>query len=200
MKLNIIRNSVKGVVLLLGTALVVAACQREELARPDGLASGDGVVRFAPEITSGEGVAVKSADTYGGTPVSFGELTSDDGTFTMPISCEVSTVDEPATKATLINDPGSATGSVKPLGDFATSIDNTFWVTAWDNAATPSRIIPDATAKAFTGSYVAGDDANGWYQKVMYRDGASSSKYWSGEMHMKMNISSLRRRCHVMTK
>ena len=179
--MNIIRNRINGVVLLLGaTMLIAAGCQRESLA-PESDALYDGIVKFAPSV-GGIVTGVKSSVT-GTAPAATRTqsltLTSEDGTYTLPMSLSVTSMEGGmATKATLINDPGTATGSVLPLGNFATSIDNTFWVTAWDNAATSSRIIPDATAKAFTGGYVAGSDANGWYQKVMYRDGASSSKYW----------------------
>ena len=189
MKLNIIRNSVKVLALLLGTAFVVAACQRDEIL-PMEYPLSDGVIRFAPGIAavSGDNGQIKSA-------VSVDEateacvLTSEDGTTNLPIFCEVmpgigtyctSDEDVAGTKATLINDPGSETGAVKPLENFASSIDSTFWVSAWNTLAEGEKvkIIPDNPTGTALAGYVSGSATNGWYQKVAYRDGVSSSKYW----------------------
>ena len=163
------------------SVLYFASCQDYTLewGRQD---NPDGSVNYAPVIANGNDMATKAYAIEEVRQM----LTSEDGSFTLPIICEQiagintgASADEPATKATLINE----SGAVKPLGDFATSIDNTFWVTAWNDAEKPSQIIPDATAKAFTGGYVAGSAEIGFYQKVMYRtknvaNETLSKPYW----------------------
>ena len=177
MKLSIVRYDVKGVVLLLGAAILIApGCQRESLAT-DSVTQYDGIVKFAP--SAGRIVTDVKSSVTETAPAAMSKqsltLTNEDGTYTLPMSLSVKSMEAGmATKATLINDPGSGTPEAKSLGFFATSIANTFWVTAWDNAATPSRIIPDATARAFTGGYVAGIGDEAVYMSATgYRDCAS---------------------------
>ena len=161
--------------------LALAGCQRDELASIEYPLS-DGVIRFAPGIAavSSDNGQIKSAASVDEATEAC-VLTSEDGSLTLPMTCETieginhgsassqTSEDVAGTKATLINDPGTDPGTVLPLENFASSIDSTFWVAAWDNAATPSQIIPDAAAKAFTGGYVAGSAEKGFYQKVKYR-------------------------------
>lgn len=180
--MNIIRNRINGVVLLLGaTMLIAAGCQRESLI-PELGTPYDGIVKFAPAVTgigSGSAVGVRSGLSDGSAVIGSESLTlsSADGRFTIPMSLSTTGADAEGvkslagTRATLINDPGSEVGEIKPLvGEFAALTDNTFWVAAWDmpDDDDPSQCIPDADAKTFTG-YVSGDEDNGFYQKVMYR-------------------------------
>lgn len=160
----------KYIIALAAGALALVGCQREELAEPGVLSGKEGIVKFAPSV-GGIVTGVKSSASEDASAATYTQpltLTSEDRKYTLPMTLSVTSMEAGmATKATLINDPGTTSGSVLPLGDFAGKIDNTFWVAAWD--ATPSRIIPDATAKGFSDNYVAGSDLNGWYQKVMYR-------------------------------
>lgn len=169
--------------------IAIAGCQRDEIS-PMEYPLSDGVIRFAPGIAAvdsdnGQIKSVASEDEVTEACV----LTSEDGTTNLPIFCEVmpgietygaTDEDVAGTKATLINDPGTATGTVKPLENFASSIDNTFWVSAWNTPAEGEKvkIIPDNPTGTALAGYVSGNATNGWYQKVAYRDGVSSSKYW----------------------
>ena len=171
------------------SSLVFAACQRDEIS-PMEYPLLDGAIKFAPGIAavSSDNGQIKSAVSVDEANEAY-VLTSEDGTTNLPIFCEVmpgigtyctSDEDVAGTKATLINDPGTATGTVLPLDNFASSIDNTFWVSAWNTPAEGEKvkIIPDNPTGTALAGYVSGSATNGWYQKVAYRDGVSSSKYW----------------------
>lgn len=195
MEVNIIRNSIKGAAVLLGTALVMAGCQRESLA-PESGAQYDGKISYAPCVAGiGSGSVVKSGLSDGSAVIGSESLTlrSADGRFTIPMTLTVTgaqaadVTSGAPTKSTLINEKGGITAS-----DFATAISNTFWVAAWSDDATPEQIIPDAYAldkdeegkkksHGFAdGGYVSGNDDDGYYQKVLYREshGASGGHYW----------------------
>ena len=143
-------------------AVALVGCQRDELSEPGVLSGKEGVVKFAPNlvcIDSEFKSGVTKSEMQSSLP-----LASEDGSYSLPMSCSVSTFESGAlTKGALINDPGTEGGPVKPLSDYADKIDNTFWVAAWNDAATPARIIPD---QALSEGYTSTD---GKYQKVMYR-------------------------------
>lgn len=157
------------------STLALVGCQREEIVGPEVLSGKDGIVKFAPGV-GGIVSNVKSSASEDASATTYTQpltLMSEDGGFTLPLDLSVTSLETgDGTKATLINENGGINDA-----EFATATDNTFWVAAWNDATTPAQIIPDASAKVFPGDYVVGGE-NGWYQKVMYRDGASSSKYW----------------------
>ena len=167
------RRNNKIYIALAAGALALVGCQREELAEPGVLSGKEGVVKFAPSV-GGIVSGVKSSSSEDASSATYTQtltLTSEDGKHTLPMNLSVTSLETgDGTKATLINENGEITDA-----DFATAIGNTFWVATWNDATTPAQIIPDATAKAFTGGYVS---TNKEYQKVMYRDGVSGTHYW----------------------
>ena len=150
----------KYIIALAAGALALAGCQREELAEPGVLPGKDGIVTFAPSVSGIDSEFKSGVSESGKRSLT---LTSEDGSYSLPMSCRVSTFEGSVlTKGALINDPNAVTGTSKDLADFATTIDSTFWVAAWNNAETSKPIIPDKELSGYTTADVK-------YQKVMYR-------------------------------
>lgn len=147
MKLNIIRNSVKGSALFLGMAMLLCGCQREEFASME-YAQSDAVVRFSPSIAN-TGIITRAQSSAS---VQHGTIASDDGAVRIPMT--YGTVEgighSIATRGELINEFGP--------GPIAFATDESFVVKAWD-ATTLENFIPGS--------------ATGAYQEVTYSTGTS---------------------------
>lgn len=155
-------------------AIALAGCQKESAFHIED--NRDAVVRIAPSIAKVSDNLTKSAVA---TEEQEGiALLSDNGGFTLPMTCETSEgiilggvssqiSDGVATKGTLHNE----TGSDVSLGKY---VDN-FMVAAWNipSSGDPVKVIPDGSASAFGSGYVSDG-----YQKVMKRTASDDSEYW----------------------